>query len=114
MEEKRNSRRLDLDVSIELERLDQGDMTTLKMMKVEVFDLSGSGMGFMTTRPMDIGALYDTRIQIWTKEVIQTVIRIARCEQISENEYHCGATFVGMADQDARKISIYEMLNPEE
>ena len=48
MEEKRKDRRLDLDVSIELERLDQGEMTTLKMMHVVVTDLSSSGMGFQT------------------------------------------------------------------
>lgn len=113
MEEKRKDRRLDLDVSIELERLDQGEMTTLKMIHVDVMDLSNSGMGFRTSQPMENGALYDTRIQIWTKEIIQTVIRIVRCENIAENEYHCGATFVGLMNSDALKINIYSMLNPE-
>lgn len=114
MEEKRKSRRLDLDVSIELERLDQGEVMTLKMIHVDVKDLSSSGMGFMTSQPMDIGALYDTRIQIWTKEIIETVIRIVRCEKISEQEYRCGATFVGLMNSDALKINIYEMFNPQE
>ena len=114
MEEKRKSRRLELDVSIELERLDQGEMTTLKMIHVDVTDLSSSGMGFNTSQPMDNGALYDTRIKIWTKEVIPAVIRIVRCEKIAENQYHCGATFVGLMSSDALKINIYSMLNPEE
>lgn len=114
MEEKRKARRLELDVSIELERLDQGEMTTLKLVHVDVTDLSSSGMGFRTPQPLDNGALYDTRIRIWTKEVIATVIRIVRCDQISENQYQCGATFVGLMNTDALKINIYSMLNPEE
>ena len=114
MEEKRKDRRLELDVSIELERLDQGEMTTLKLIHVDVTDLSSSGMGFRTSQPMDNGALYDTRIKIWTKEVIPAVIRIVRCEKVSENEYQCGATFVGLMSSDALKINIYSMLNPEE
>ncbi len=114
MDEKRKDRRLDLDVSIELERLDEGEVTTLKMMHVDVKDLSSSGMGFRTAHPMDVGALYDTRIQIWTKEIIETVIRIVRCEKISDDLYRCGATFVGMMNSDALKINIYQMLNPEE
>lgn len=114
MDEKRKDRRLELDVSIELERLDQGEMTTLKMMHVDVTDLSGSGMGFRTGHLMEIGSLYDTRIQIWTKEVIETVIRIVRCDKISEDLYQCGATFVGLMGSEALKINIYQMLNPEE
>ena len=114
MEEKRKDRRLDLDVAIELERLDQGDMTTLKMVHVKVTDLSSSGMGFHTMQPLENGALYDTRITIWTKEVIPAVVRIVRCEKVSENEYHCGATFVGLMSSDALKINIYSMLNPED
>ena len=114
MEEKRKSRRLELDVSIELERLDQGAMTTLTMIHVDVTDLSSSGMGLNTSQPMDNGALYDTRIKIWTKEVIPAVIRIVRCEKIAENQYHCGATFVGLMSSDALKINIYSMLNPDE
>ena len=113
MEEKRKDRRLDLDVAIELERLDQGDMTTLKMIHVKVTDLSSSGMGFDTMQPLEDGALYNTRLTIWTKETIQAVIRIVRCDQVMDNLYHCGATFVGLMSSDALKINIYSMLNPE-
>ncbi|MDD6037968.1 MAG: PilZ domain-containing protein [bacterium] len=114
MKEKRNSRRLDLDVSIELERLDHGDLTTVKMLKVDVLDMSGTGMGFRSTQSLEKGALYNTRIQIWTKEVLETVIRIVYCKQDGENDYRCGATFVGLVESDALKINIYQMLNPEE
>ena len=114
MDEKRRDRRLDLDVSIELERLDKGDVATLKLIHVDVTDLSSSGMGFNTSQQLENGALYDTRIKIWTKEVIPAVIRIVRCEKVCEAHYHCGATFVGLMSSDALKINIYSMFNPEE
>ena len=114
MQEKRRSRRLDLDVSIELERLDQGDVTTLKMIHVDVLDLSKSGMGFRSAHPLEIGTYYNTKIKIWTKEIICAVIRIVRSEKISDQEYHYGATFVGLSESDLLKIDIYQMLNPEE
>lgn len=114
MNEKRNSRRLDLEVSIELERLDQGALTTVKMLNVDVLDMSGTGMGFRSTQPLEQGTLYNTKIQIWTKEVLDAVIRIVYCKENGENDYRCGATFVGLVESDALKINIYQMLNPEQ
>ena len=113
MEEKRRSKRLDLEVTVQLERLAQGDITTVKLMKVDVSDLSSTGMGFISTVPLEIGTVYDTKIQIWTKEVIPAIIRIVRCERVEAGKYNCGATFVGLTESDQLKINIYQMLNPE-
>ena len=113
MEEKRRSKRLDLEVTVQLERLAQGDITTVKLMKGDVSDLSSTGMGFISTVPLEIGTVYDTKIQIWTKEVIPAIIRIVRCERVEEGKYNCGATFVGLTESDQLKINIYQMLNPE-
>ena len=46
MEEKRKHKRLDLDVSVQLERLDEDGVTTLKYVHVDVTDISRSGIGF--------------------------------------------------------------------
>ena len=47
MDEKRSAKRLDLDVVIELSRIDDdNDVTTVKMESVEVADLSRNGIGF--------------------------------------------------------------------
>jgi len=114
MDEKRKDRRLDLDVAIEMERLDQEHVTPLRMMHVKVTDLSSSGIGFNTMYPMEDGAMYNTSITIWTKEVIQTVIRVVHCEKVVDDLYHCGASFVGLSSTDEMKINIYGMLNPDE
>ncbi len=113
MDEKRRSKRLELDVTIEMERQDQGNMTTVKFAHVKVTNLSSSGIGFITQYPLDKGAIYSTRIQIWTKEVIQTMIRIVRCEGSEDGLFHCGASFVGLANTEELKIRIYEMFNPD-
>ena len=111
MEEKRKHKRLDLDVKIQLERLDEDGVTTLKYVHVDVTDISRSGIGFTCQKKLDNGTYYDTKIQIWTKEVVDAVIEIVRCEDDSANGYHYGAIFIGMTDTDALKIDIYQIFN---
>ena len=54
MEEKRRHKRLDIDVSVQLERLDEDGVTTLKYCHVDVTDISRSGIGFNAKVPHDI------------------------------------------------------------
>lgn len=109
MDEKRNSRRLDLEVTVELERIDEGHgVTTLKLVHVDITDLSKSGIGFVSKAELEIGSYYNTKLQIWTKETIESVIEIVRCEEIN-GEYHYGAKFIGMVESDALKIDIYQI-----
>ena len=82
MDEKRHAKRLDLDVTIELSRIDDMDgTTTVKMARVDVVDLSRSGVGFVTTQELAIGSFYNTKIQIWTKDIIEAIIRIVRMKE---------------------------------
>lgn len=110
MEERRRSKRLDLDVSLQMERLDEGDMTTFKYAHVDVRDISKTGIGFDSKQALEMGSLYNTRIQIWTKEVIEAIVKVVRQEK-TENGYIYGCQFVGMTDTDALKIEIYQMFN---
>ena len=110
-EERRRNQRLNLDVTLELERLDKGGVTTLKYVQVEVDDLSKSGIGFHCARELELESIYNTRLEIWTKEVINTIVRIIRCNKMENGEYRYGGTFIGMTDTDALKIGIYQMLN---
>ncbi len=110
MEEKRRHKRLDIDVSVQLERLDEDGVTTLKYVHCDVTDISRSGIGFKTKVPLELHTYYDTKIQIWTKEVVDAVIEIVRRND-GEGEYHYGAVFIGMTDTDALKIDIYQIFN---
>ena len=110
MEEKRKHKRLELDVSLELERLDQDGITTLKYVHVDVTDISRSGLGFRTDRPLDVGTYYDAKVQIWTREIINTVIEIVR--RAEENgRYRYGCEFIGLSDSEAQKIDIYQIFH---
>ncbi len=112
MEEKRRNKRLELDVSIQLERLDDTDgMTTLKLIHVAVIDISRSGIGFRSSRKLEIGSYFDTKIQIWTKEVVDAVIEIVRRDENADGLFEYGATFVGMTETDSLKIDIYDVFN---
>lgn len=110
MEEKRRHKRLDLDISVQLERLDEDGVTTLKYTHVDVTDISRSGLGFKCRQELAIGTYYDTKIQIWTKEVVDAVIEIVRREDL-EDGYKYGCVFIGMTDTDALKIDIYQIFN---
>lgn len=111
MEEKRKSKRLELDVSIQLERLDEDGVTTLKFTHVDVTDISKSGIGFKTKAQLPIGSYFDTKIQIWTKEIIDAVIEVVRTEQLPDGSIKYGCVFIGMTDTDALKIDIYQIFN---
>ncbi|MBQ8625897.1 MAG: PilZ domain-containing protein [Agathobacter sp.] len=110
MEEKRKHKRLDLDVTVQLERLDKDGVTTLKYVHVDITDLSRSGIGFKANQELEVGSYYDTKLTIWTKEVIDAVIEIVR-RDTAEEGYTYGAEFIGMTDTDALKIDIYQIFN---
>lgn len=110
MEEKRKHKRLDLDVTVQLERLDKDGVTTLKFVHVEITDLSRSGIGFKSNQALEVGTYYDTKLTIWTKEVIDAVIEIVRRKDV-EDGFEYGAEFIGMTDTDALKIDIYQIFN---
>lgn len=108
MEERRRSKRLELDVSLELERLDRDGITTLKYVHVDINDLSRSGIGFNAEQELEIGSFYNTKLEIWTKEVIDTIVKVVRKNK-TDKGYNYGGTFVGMTDPDSLKIEIYQM-----
>lgn len=110
MEEKRKHKRLELDVTVELERLDEDGVTTLRYSHVEVVDISRTGIRFKAGQRLEVGSHYNTKIQIWTKEIIDVVIEVVRCEEL-EDGYRYGGIFIGMSNTDALKIDIYQIFN---
>lgn len=109
MEEKRHHKRLKIDVSIQLERLTEDGTTTYDYTQVEVTDVSRGGIGFLSNEPLEVGGYYNTKIQIWTKEVFDAVIEIVRKQKLEDGTDKYGATFIGMSDMDAIKIDIYQV-----
>ncbi|MCI8993772.1 MAG: PilZ domain-containing protein [Eubacterium sp.] len=114
MQERRKNKRLDLNVNLEIERLDEGEgITTLKLVEVQVKDLSKTGIGFTTKYPLKTRTYYNARLVIWTKEVISCVIEVVRGVK-KDDIYEYGGVFVGMTEADALKIEIYQLFNEAE
>ena len=114
MDEKRRNKRLDLEVSVEMERLDKDEnITTMKFIHVDVTNISRSGIGFFSNIELVPNTFYNYKIQIWTKEIVNAVIKIARCVP-EEEGFSCGGVFIGLAEADALKIDIYEMYSDKE
>ncbi len=109
MDERRRSKRLPLNVNLEIERLTQSQgITTVKYVEVMISDLSKTGIGFTTSVPLEIGSFYNARVSIWTKETIDAVIEIVRSVKRGDM-YEYGGVFVGMPEADAVKIEIYQL-----
>lgn len=108
MEDRRKSKRLELEVAVQFSKIQEERVTTVKYEHVTVSDMSRSGIGFSTTQKLKVNDFYDTKIRIWTGETLDTVVQIIR-EEKQGGEYHYGGVFVGMTELDAQKIDIYQM-----
>lgn len=115
MEEKRGSKRLDISVQVELERIgSEDDVTTVKFIDVSVTNISKTGLAFKTKQTLREGALFNAKIQIWTKETIDTIFKIVRVGKTEDGVTEYGCIFVGMTDTDSLKIEIYQLFNDVE
>lgn len=114
--EKRAARRMEIDVSIKLSELynSESDVARKDELEVEVVNISKYGMAFITEENLNIDSFYDTKMVLWTKEKIDTVIEIVRKEKIDDNHFFYGCKFIGMVAADMIKIQIYEMFNEVE
>lgn len=104
MEERRKNKRTSLNSSIILKRLDDGRDEEVE---IEVIDVSKTGVGFTCTEPLTIGAIYESFLTIWTKEVLHAILEIIRIEK-KGNTISYGAIFVGMPEMDACRIETYQ------
>ena len=75
MEERRKAKRMDLQSTITVKRIDNGKDEEVS---IDIKDLSKSGMGFNCKQELEEGAIYQSSIVIWTQEVIPALLKIVR------------------------------------
>ena len=102
--ERRRTKRTSLDSKLMIKRLDSSDPEEVN---IEILDVSKSGIGFCCNTSLEIGAVYESYLQIWTKEVLHAFLQIVRIE-LKGDVYHYGAIFVGMPEMDAARIEVYQ------
>jgi len=107
MNERRKTKRMDLSSKLIIKRLDGEGVNEVA---VEVVDVSRTGVGFVCTEPLTIGAVYEGYLTIWTKEVLHAFLEIVRIEKKGD-VYEYGAIFIGMPEMEMSRIAVYETVN---
>ncbi len=104
MEERRRNNRRELPSKLIIKRLDGN---SAEEMQIEIQDVSKTGVGFTSNRALEIGAVYESYLRIWTQEVLHAFLEIVRIEKIGQ-EFSYGAIFIGMPEMDAARIEVYD------
>lgn len=106
MEERRRSKRMDLNSKLLVKRLSSGEPVEVA---IDVQNVSKTGIGFTCEELLDIGAVYEAYLTIWTKEVIHAFIEIVRIE-IQAEGFDYGGLFIGMPEIDLQRIDVYNVV----
>lgn len=109
MEERRKNKRLELDSKLLVKRLDQEGQA--EEVNIVITDVSKSGVGFTCPELLNIGAVYESFLMIWTKEVLHTFLQIVRIVKKDDGTYDYGAIFIGMTEIDASRIETYTTID---
>ena len=107
MEERRKNKRIKLTSTLLMKRLDRD---TQDSVEIEIIDVSKSGVGFSCSKPLEIGAVYESHLRIWTQEVLHAFLEIVRIEKVADGFVY-GAIFVGMPEMEASRIEVYDTVN---
>ena len=79
---------------------------------IDVTDLSKTGVGFTSSKALAIGAVYETYLTIWTREVLHAFVEIVRIEK-KDSLYSYGGIFIGMPEMDAARIETYQTVEEQ-
>ncbi len=112
MEERRRSKRTEMQSQLIIKRLDAAGDKGNDIVAIEIQDVSKGGVGFTCKEVLQIGSVYESYLTIWTKEVLHAFLQIVRIE-LKQNEFVYGATFVGMPEVDSGRIGVYQTFHEE-
>lgn len=105
MEEKRHSQRSEMISKLMIKRLDSDEAG--EEVVINITDVSKGGVGFTCNKALEIGAVYESFLEIWTKEVLHTFLEIVRIEK-NGDLYTYGSSFVGLPEMEAQRIATYQ------
>lgn len=109
--DRRRFKRLPIELRLEVDEVFKQDYVVIKNLNalVSVFDISRSGIGFISEASLPLGYYFRGRINLGNKDFFHVVIRIVRAH-INEDKKIYGAEFVGLASFLADKVDNYEKL----
>lgn len=107
--DRRRYKRLPIELHLEVDEVFKQDYEVIKDLnaKVSVFDISKSGIGFLSEAILPLGYYFRGKINLGNLDFFCVVIRIVRA-RIEDNKRIYGAEFVGLAPFLADKVDFYE------
>ena len=108
MLEKRKHKRLKMEHALELARLNADGTADDGVVNADILNISRGGIGFLSRKSLEVGSYYDTRISLFSREMIDAVLEIVHVEE-QEKGYYYGGEFIGISDSNAVKIDIYQV-----
>ncbi|MCR5511626.1 MAG: PilZ domain-containing protein [Lachnospiraceae bacterium] len=105
MEERRKSERHPMESTILIKRLDG---QTAEEVTIDITDVSKTGIGFTCSEALQIGAIYETFLKIWTQETLHAFVEIVRIVKEADKKFNYGCIFIGMPEMDNSRIMVYE------
>ena len=109
MDERRKNRRIALESTLLIKRMDEGGGH--RQVDIEVTNASKTGLGFLCPEQLEIGAVYESFLTIWTKEILHAFLEIVRTVDRQDGTYEYGAIFIGMSEMDASRIATYDTID---
>jgi len=108
MMDRRKSKRLPINIKLEIESLyKSGDETFNKIHdKVTLTNISKTGIGLISELELPVGYFFNAKIIIDEKKMFYSVLRIVRNQKINDG-YIVGCEFVGLADVLSENIDKY-------
>lgn len=88
------------------------DGQAMEQVEIEVVDVSKTGVGFNCNTALEIGAVYEANLRIWTQEVLHAFLEIVRIEKQGLT-FMYGAIFIGMPEMDSSRIETYQTVTEE-
>lgn len=98
-EEKRKSRRINVDMTLNISNIFRQDNVLIKDVDapIRVTNISKSGIGFESRAILPVGYYFNTKITLGDQDsTLYTVVKIVRLEDREEIMYY-GCEFVGLA-----------------
>lgn len=108
--ERRKYKRLPIELHLEVDEVFKQDYVVIKDLNasVSVFDISRSGLGFISEASLPLGYYFRGRINLGDGDFFYVVIQIVRAHMGENNSKIYGAEFVGLAPFLADKVDKYE------
>ena len=110
MTDKRRSKRLPIDLSLNISDLFKQDKLVIPNIDspIEVVDISKHGIGFVSECVLPDGYYFNAKIDLGSADSsIFTVVKIVRSDALSKDKYMYGANFEGISDTISDLIDEY-------